>query len=169
MNPTNARTWRQIAIATIVLLAIAAIVIIGGATFYVYRHVRAEVVPADAAEARIASARARFGTQQALVRIDADGDAVVTGRENAAASHERLVTLRALAYDPDARRLVDVSIPFWLLRLAPGGRISLDADSGIKFDAERLNLNVSALEALGPGLVLDHADGNGRKVLVWTE
>src|SRR5688572_13984738 len=125
MTATNARTWRQIAIATIVLLAIAAIAIIGGATFYVYRHIRAEFVSADAAEARIGSARARFGAQQALLRIDADGDAVVTGRENAAGSHERLVTLRALAYDPGARKLVDVSIPFWLLRLAPGGRISL--------------------------------------------
>jgi hypothetical protein len=169
MTATNARTWREIAIATIVLIAIAAIAIIGGASFYVYRHIRAEFVPADAAEARIGSARARFGAQQPLLRIDADGDAVVTGRESAAASHERLVMLRALAYDPGARKLVDVSIPFWLLRLAPGGRISLDADSGIKFDAERLSLNVSALEALGPGLVLDHADGSGMKVLVWTE
>ena len=56
-----------------------------------------------------------------------------------------------------------------LLRLAPNGRISFDADSGLDFDAERLHLNVSALEALGPGLVLDHVDQTGLKVLVWTE
>ncbi len=107
--------------------------------------------------------------EQALLRIDADGDAVVTGRADAGASHPPVATLRALAYDPGPRRLVDVSIPFWLLRLSPNGRISFDADSGIDFDAERLNLNVSALEALGPGLVLDHADKAGMKVLIWTE
>jgi hypothetical protein len=136
---------------------------------YIYRHVRAEFVPAEAAEARIAAARARFAGEQALLRIDADGDTVVTGRQDAGASHPPLATLRALAYDPRPRKLVDVSIPFWLLRLAPNGRISFDADSGIDFDAERLHLNVSALEALGPGLVLDHVDQTGLKVLVWTE
>jgi hypothetical protein len=169
MTATNPRTWRQIVLAVIVVTAIVAVAIVGGAAFYIYRHVRAEVVPAEAAEARIAAARARFAGEQALLRIDADGDAVVTGRQDAGASHPPLATLRALAYDPGPRRLVDVSIPFWLLRLAPNGRISFDADSGIDFNAERLNLNVSALEALGPGLVLDHVEPAGMKVLVWTE
>jgi hypothetical protein len=94
---------------------------------------------------------------------------VVVGREDAGTSLPPLATLRALAYDPGPRRLLDVSIPFWLLRLSPNGRISVDADSGIDFDAERLNLNIAALEALGPGLVLDHVDRTGMKVLVWTE
>jgi hypothetical protein len=169
MTAANPRTWPQIVIAVIVVIGVAAIVLVGAAAFYVSQHFRAEFVPADAAEVRIAAARARFGGQQALLRIDADGDAVVTGRPDSANSSKPLVTLRALAYDPGPGRLVDASIPFWLLRLAPNGRISLDADSGIKFDAERLNLNVSALEALGPGLVLDHDDGSGLKILVWTE
>ncbi len=169
MTAANPRTWRQIVLAVIVVTAIVAVAIVGGATFYIYRHVRAEFVPAEAAEARIAAARARFAGEQALLRIDADGDAVVTGRQDAGASHPPLATLRALAYDPRPGKLVDVSIPFWLLRLAPHGRISFDADSGIDFDAERLHLNVSALEALGPGLVLDHVDQTGMKVLVWTE
>jgi hypothetical protein len=169
MTAANPRTWRQIVLAVVVVTAIVAVAILGAATFYVYRHVRAEIVPAEAAEARIAAARALFAGEQPLLRIDADGDAVVTGRQDAGASHPPLATLRALAYDPGPRRLVDVSIPFWLLRLAPNGRISFDADSGIDFDAERLHLNVSALEALGPGLVLDHVDQAGMKVLVWTE
>jgi hypothetical protein len=169
MTATNPRTWRQIVLAMIIVTAIGAVAIVGGATFYIYRHVRAEFVPAEAAEARIAAARARFAGEQALLRIDADGDAVVTGRQDAGASHPPLATLRALAYDPRPHKLVDVSIPFWLLRLAPNGRISFDADSGIDFDAERLHLNVSALEALGPGLVLDHVDQTGMMVLVWTE
>jgi hypothetical protein len=165
----NRRTWRQVVVAAIVVIAVATIAIVGGATFFVYRHIRAEFVPADAAEMRMAAARARFGAQPALVRVDADGEAVVTGREDSGGSHAPLATLRALAYDSAARKLVDVSIPFWLLRLAPDGRISLDADSGIDFDAGRVQLNVAALEALGPGLVLDHADEQGLRVLVWTE
>jgi hypothetical protein len=169
MSAAERRTWRQVVIAAIVVLALAAIALTGGVAVFVYRNIRTEVVPADAADARIASARARLGSQPALLRIDANGEAVVTGRTDAGASHGPLRTLRALAYDPRPSRLLDASVPFWLLRLAPDGRISIEAGTGIKFDAERLNLNVSALEALGPGLVLDHADRNGMKVLVWTE
>jgi hypothetical protein len=170
MAAAEHRTWRQVATAAIVVVALAGITLVGGAAFFIYRSIRTEVVPADAADARMASARARFGTQPALLRIDADGEAVVTGRTDAAsASHRPLQTLRALAYDPGPRTLRDVSIPFWLLRLAPDDRISIDAGTGFTFRADRLNLNVAALEALGPGLVLDHADRNGMKVLVWTE
>jgi hypothetical protein len=169
MTAAHTRTWRQIVLAVIIVTAIVAVAIVGGATFYIYRHIRAEVMPVETADARITAARARFAGEQAFLRIDADGEAVVTGRQDAGAAHRPLAAVRALAYDPGRRRLVDVSIPFWLLRLAPNGRISFDADSGIDFNAERLQLNVSALEALGPGLVLDHADQAGMKVLVWTE
>lgn len=169
MTNARRRTWLQVAVAAIVVLAIAALAIVGGTTVYIYRHISTESVPADAAEERIAAARARFGSTRAFLRIDADGRAVMNGREATGDVHAPLATLRALAYDPAARKLVDISVPFWLLRLVPNGRISLDANSGIDFDAERLNLNLSALEDLGPGLVIDQEDRAGRKVLVWTE
>lgn len=169
MTPASRRTWRQVALAAIVVVGLAALAIIGGTTVFFYRHIRAEVVPADTAEERIAAARARFGSRPAFLRVDADSRPVVNGRENTGGSHEALATFRALAYDPTAGKLVDINIPFWLLRLVPNGRISLDASSGIDFGAERLRLNLSALEDLGPGLVVDHQDRGGRKVLVWTE
>jgi hypothetical protein len=166
---TPGRSWLQVAVVASVVLACGAIVIVGGTTIFVYRHIRAEFVPAETAEQRIAAARARFGSSQAFLRVDADRGPVVNGREDTGASHEALSTLRALAYDPTAGKLVDISIPFWLLRLVPNGRISLDASSGIDFSAKQLHLNVSALEDLGPGLVIDQQDRGGTKVLVWTE
>jgi len=169
MTPASRRTWRQVAVAAIVVVAFAALAIIGGTTVFFYRHIRAEFVPADTAEERIAAARTRFGSRPAFLRVDADSRPVVNGRDNTGGSHEALATLRALAYDPTARKLVDISIPFWVLRLVPNGRISLDASSGIDFGAEQLHLNLSALEDLGPGLVIDQEDRGGRKVLVWTE
>lgn len=168
MTAATRRTWLQVALAAIVVLGIAALAIVGGTTVYVYRHIRAEFVPADTADERIAAARARFGSSRAFLRVDADGRAVVNGREDGG-SREPLSVLRALAFDPRSGKLVDISIPFWLVRLVPNGRISLDANSGIEFDAERLNLNLGALEALGPGLVLDHAQASGTRLLVWTE
>jgi hypothetical protein len=169
MQEPKRRKWLQVAVAAVVVLAIAAIAIVGGTAVFIYRHIRAEFVAADTAEDRIAAARARFGSSEAFLRVDANGGAVVNGREDAGSSHEALATLHALAYDPGAQKLVDISVPFWLLRLVPNGRISLDANSGIDFGAERLNINLTALEGLGPGLVLDHAEGSGLKLLVWTE
>jgi hypothetical protein len=168
MTRARRHAWLQVVGAGIVVLAIAAIALIGGATVFIYRHIRSDVVADDTAAERIAAARARFGSGRAFLRVDADGGAIVNGREGGG-SHEPLATLRALAYDPKAGKMVDISIPFWLLRLVPNGRISLDARSGIDFSAERLNLNVSALEDLGPGLVIDQQDRAGSQVLVWTE
>ena len=169
MTTGKRRTWLQVAVAAIVVLAFAALAIVGGATVFVYRHIRSDLVPDDTAAERIAATRARFGSSPAFLHVGADGGAKVNGREGGGGSHEPLATLRALAYDPTSRKLVDISVPFWLLRLVPNGRISLDARNGIDFGAEQLNLNVSALEDLGPGLVIDQEDRGGRKVLVWTE
>lgn len=169
MTTTPARTWRTIAIAAVAGIVIAAVALVGGMAFMFFRHVRSEEMSVQTADARIAEARARFGGQPALLRIDADGDAVLAGRPDGGASPAPVAALRVLAYEAGRERLTDVSVPFWLLRLAPNGRVSFDSDSGIKLDAERLHLNVSALEALGPGLVLDHADADGMKILIWTE
>jgi hypothetical protein len=158
----------QILIAAAIVIAIGGLALVGGAAFLLFRHIRTETITADAADVRLSAARARFAGQQPLIAIDESGDAVIKGRSSTD-SQVRLTTLRALAFDATEGHIVDVSIPFWLLRLAPDGRISFDSRSGLDFDAERLNLNVGALEALGPGLVIDHADAKGTKLLVWTE
>ena len=74
-----------------------------------------------------------------------------------------------MAYDKHARKLVRVSIPFWLLRMAPSRHVSFLNDSGIDFDSDRVHLTLEDLERRGPGLILDQADRRGSQVLVWTE
>jgi hypothetical protein len=73
-----------------------------------------------------------------------------------------------MAFDRDDGQLVRVTVPFWLLRLAPEGKLSSSSDAlrGVK-GAE--HLTVQQLEALGPGLLVDHRDEDGSRVLIWTE
>lgn len=168
MTGQSRRTWLQVLIAAAMVIAIGGIALVGGAAFFLFRHIQSEAIAADAADARLTAARARFAGQPAFIAIDENGETVIKGRSGPA-SPAPLTSLRALVFDASEERMLDVSIPFWLLRLAPDGRISIDSDSGFDFDAERLNLNVGALEALGPGLVIDHADPRGTKLLVWTE
>ena len=169
MTETSRRTWWQVLVAAVIVVAMLGIALVGGAAYLFYRHIRTEVVSSDMADSRIANVRAQFGGQEAWLRIASDGSAEISGRPDTGGSHRRLASLRVLAYNPTEGRLADVTVPFWLLRLAPEGQLRLDSGSGIEFDAERLNLNVSALEALGPGLVIDHSQPNGVRFLVWTE
>jgi hypothetical protein len=117
--------------------------------------------------------RARFANQQPLIEVRR-GDEPVLHKEllpstrNAGAP---LQSLRVLAYDENAGKLVRVRIPFWLLRLMPSRHLLMLNDEGldVDIDTERVRLTLEDLERRGPGLVLDQQDRRGSQVLVWTE
>ena len=152
--------------------AVVEFIVVGGTAYFFYRHINASFTPPEDADTEFAQARARFAGQKPLIEIRQD-DEPILHREGATrrdASRPQLVSLRVLAYDNHARKLVRVTIPFWLLRLAPSGKkVSFLNDSGIDFDTERVHLTLEDLERRGPGLVLDQADRRGSQVLVWTE
>jgi len=171
-NRNSRRTWVSVLIAAIIIVGILAVAAVGGTAYFFYRHINASFTPPEDADTEFAQARARFAGQKPLIEIRKDDEPilhrdVVPPR---GAARTQLVALRVLAYDNRARKLVRVSIPFWLLRLAPSGRkVSFLNDSGIDFDSDRVHLTLEDLERRGPGLVLDQADRRGSQVLVWTE
>ena len=55
-----------------------------------------------------------------------------------------------LAYDTHEGKLVRVSIPFWLLRLAPTNHMSFLSDTGIDFDSDRVRLTLEISNAWAP-------------------
>jgi hypothetical protein len=73
-----------------------------------------------------------------------------------------------LAFDPDdSGRIERVTIPFWLLRLNLRGS-TIDFN-GARMDLEDLKLTVEDLERFGPTLLIDHANRDGERVLVWSQ
>ena len=159
--PQNTRkTWVSVVIAAVVICGILAVAAIGGTALFIYRHVNAQ----------FAETRARFAGQRPLIEIRHD-DEPVLHRETIPAEMPaaKLETLRVLAYDTREEKLIRVSIPFWLLRLAPSRHVSFLSDTGINFDSDRVRLTLDDLERRGPGLILDQADRRGSHVLVWTE
>jgi hypothetical protein len=116
----------------------------------------------------------RFSGQQALIEIKRDDEPVVHRDlipRSGSAGTRKPETLRVLAYDDNAGKLVRVSIPFWLLRMLPTHNLSFLNDEGIDvdIDSDHLRLTVDDLDRRGPGLLLDHKDRRGSQVLVWTE
>jgi hypothetical protein len=164
------RTWVSVLVAAVIIVGVLAVSAVGGTAYFIYRHVHTQFVPNESAEQRFAEARARFAGQQPLIEMTR-GEQPVLHREviSKTMPAAKLDTMRVLAYDTRAGKLVNVSIPMWLLRLAPTDKFSFMKDNGIDFDSDRVHITLDDLERRGPGLLLDQADRRGSQVLVWTE
>lgn len=165
------KTWISVIIGILIVVVMLGAAAIGGTAYFVYSHIRR--VPVEDAQAgdRFAQMRQRLGGGIALLEIDDRDEVVIHRSERSAISTDsRLRTLNAMVYDPREGRIVDVDIPFWLLRMMPaGGRFSFLNGQGVNFDSERTRLTVEDLERHGAGLILDHRDRRGAQILVWTE
>jgi nitrate reductase NapE component len=172
MSTTRLPTWVSVLIAAVIIVGVLAVAAVGGAAFFIYRHVNTTFTPSENAEVEFSESRARFGGQRPLIELRHDDDPIVH-REllKEGTPKHRLDALRVLAYDEHARKLVRVSIPFWLLRMAPSKHLSFLNDNGINVDvdSDRVRLTLDDLERRGPGLLLDTRDRRGSQVLVWTE
>jgi hypothetical protein len=170
MSQNNRKTWISVLIASVIVVGVLAVSAVGGTAYFIYRHVHTQFTPTDDAEQQFADARARFAGQQPLIEIGTD-DEPRLHREVVPKTMpiKKLETLRVLAYDTRARKLVAVSIPMWLLRLSPSNKFSFLSDNGIDFDSDRVRLTIDDLERRGPGLVLDQTGRRSSRVLVWTE
>src|SRR5262245_25570915 len=170
MSTKRLPTWVSIVIASVIIVGILAVAAVGGAAYFIYRHVHTSFTPSETAQSEFSQARARSDGQQPLIELRHDEDPIIH-RElvQGAAERQKIETLRVLAYDRHEGKLVRVSIPFWLLRMAPSKHLSFLNDNGIDVDAERVRLTVEDLERRGPGLLIDSKDRRGSQVLVWTE
>ena len=163
------KTWLSIVVAILAVMVMVGVAVVGGSVYFVYSHVRQ--VPAEEAQAgdRFAQAREKMANQRPLLEISDRDEVVMRPAAEAPAGGRTVETLRAMIYDPREGRIVDVDIPFWLLRIMPSGRFSFMDGNGIDFNSDRIRVTVEDLEKHGPGLVLDHRDRRGAQVLVWTE
>ncbi|MNC90612.1 hypothetical protein D3C83_67300 [compost metagenome] len=60
-----------------------------------------------------------------------------------------------------------MSLPLWIMRFANRG-VHIGRHGG-NFDIAALELDVADLERIGPALIVDFRDDEGRRVLVWTQ
>jgi hypothetical protein len=104
--------------------------------------------------------------REPLVEVD-DADLVVHRRPER--PPRELNAMHVLAYDPGARKLVNVIIPGWLLEIAGRGRARLKISETEVVQRLDGQIGVDDLKRGGPGLVLDSTDLNGRRLLIWTE
>jgi hypothetical protein len=162
-------TWAAVLVAGVIIVGMLAVAAVGGVAFFIYRHVNATFTGQESATEQFSTERARFAGQRPLIELTRGEDPIVHRELAKGSPRRRLESIRVLAYDRHAGKLVRVSIPFWLLRLVPSNHFSFLNDNGIEIDSDRVRLTLEDLERRGPGLVLDSRDRRGSQVLIWTE
>lgn len=169
---TRGCLWAGLGVA--VLLVIVGVALVGGAAWLVYQgsSIEQSRPSAEQAKARFERARDRFGGQTPLVTIGSDGvpRAVRRARPgdgSAAGAVETPESFHVMAWKPESNELTHVQLPFWLLRLGGAkGRLTM---GGEMQELDRLGISVDDIERAGPGLLLDHVEQSGQRVLIWTE
>jgi len=151
----------------IVFVVVVGVVVAGGMGWLVYQNSALErTSPApEAANAALERTRTRFAGQPPLVTIDGKGTPHAGVRDGH--GHEP-VSLHLMAWTPREHDLTHVKVPFWLLRLG-GAKARLFVGEDALRDLQGMQISVADIERAGPGLLLDHAESDGRQVLVWTE
>src|SRR5205085_10150418 len=107
-----------------------------------------------------------YATQNPLIELDERGHFLRANSERPAGT-QRPQTLHVMAFDPDDGKVVRMELPFWILRLKSGGaKFDIGRNN---VDLGRMRITVEDLERYGPILILDQKDGDGSRVLVWSQ
>jgi hypothetical protein len=119
------------------------------------------------ADQEFAKIVAKFEGQKPYLVIK-DGQPVVS-EPSAAGSGKPVEALHIIVWDPDERKVVKLNMPFWLLRMTKGQPIRISSHEDEDSQAVKLRITAEDLERRGPGLILDHKEASGQRVLVWAQ
>jgi len=163
------RRWLPIVLGVLLVLLVGVGGLVGSCAYLVRRQV--QVTPRSSAaeyEREAAAILERFPGVPVLVEDGPSGpvlsqQALATRQKRAATPP--LQNLNVLVFSPDEHKLVRLSLPFWLLRLAPDGHTGLDVNN---VDLAKLRLSVEDIESAGPGPLLVRR-AKDAQVLVWAE
>jgi hypothetical protein len=162
------KTWIWVLVGFVGFGVVVLFALAGAGVYFVTRHIHAVHSSDASALEAFDTARAAFKDRPPLFELDRfDQPQATRDLSTLPTSPVKPTDLHILAWNPDDRRLVRITLPFWMLRL---GRRKIDIiDGHHDFDVGSLDVSVDDLERIGPALVLDLRTSTGERVLVWTE
>src|SRR5512139_475523 len=156
-----------VGISAFVLVVGVALVAVVGYVIYQQFAFQANTATEMSADEEFAKVVAKFEGQKPYLIIK-DGEPVVSEAPPAAPG-KPVEALHILVWDPDERKVVKLNMPFWLLRMTKGQPIKLSSDHEFGGDPMKLKITAEDIERRGPGLILDHKEASGERVLVWAQ
>lgn len=160
------KTWVWVVLGIVVLGILCVIGVAAAGFWFVRSHIDIRPATTAAITVDFQSVRERFAKQRPLIELDDHGNFVHANTDRPAGT-VKPQTLNIMAFNPRDEKVVRMDLPFWVLRLHTRGA-RFDVGGG-DVDLRKLRLTVEDLERYGPTLILDHKDGDGSRVLVWTQ
>lgn len=165
------RTWLYIVGGLVLICMMTGITLVVGGFMMFKRHVHTEITTATQAAGEFERAASALVARTPLVELNEDGR--ITVHRTPDRPRQPIESLHLLIYDDDEERLVRITVPGWLLRLAPrsNGRTTIRIDGVDGFDGDsESSISLEDLERHGPGLILDGHDRRHRtRLLAWVE
>jgi hypothetical protein len=154
-------------ISTFLLVVGVGLVAVVGYVIYQQFAFQAKNATEISADEEFAQVVAKFEGQRPYLVIK-DGQPVVSDAP-ATAPGKPVEALHIIVWDPDEQKVVKLNMPFWLLRMTKGQPIRISSNDDPESDAVKLKITAEDLERRGPGLILDHKEATGERVLVWAQ
>jgi hypothetical protein len=159
------RLSRRDVLITVAVLVTAAVAAVIGVVLYTVLHgLRVTASSSDVALAEMAVVRSRFTGQAPLVELDFARYSGGVHVNRPPPVPQSVRTLHALAWDGAEHRLVRLTLPLWVMRVAEPKNLMLAA-----VHLNDLRISVDDIERHGPGLIVDGRTPEGMPVLVWAE
>jgi hypothetical protein len=162
-------SWAVIIVGIGAFVLVVGVMLVGVVGYVIYQQFafQAKTATEMSADEEFAQIVAKFEGQKPYLIIK-DGEPVI-GDEPAASPGKPVEALHIIVWDPDDRKVVKLNMPFWLLRMTKGQPIKISSDDETGGGAMKLRITAEDLERRGPGLILDHREATGERVLVWAQ
>ena len=162
-----AKKWVPIVVGIVIFVFVVGAGLVGGLVYVVTRQVKVQELSASAGQEEFERLVAGFAGQQALIDMPADPDGEMqVHHELETRQTGSISTVHVRAWSPRDRKLVQVDLPFWTLRLTGNRPIELHAGAS---GAMVLKVTPDQIDRRGPGMELNHTRHGGERVLIWTE
>jgi hypothetical protein len=161
------RRWIPIVLGVLLVLFLGMAALIGSCAYMVHKQVQVrEAASLGDYEREAAAIMTRFKGVPPLIEDGPSGPVVsrkaITLRGKRGGGIENL---RILVFSTREGKLVRLTLPIWLLRMSPDGRMDINSD---EVGLENVKLSISDVEMAGPGPLYVRARKDSH-VLVWTE
>jgi hypothetical protein len=154
-------------IAIFVVVVGAALVAVGG--YIVYSQFSLQTVKTATPEVEFAKVETQFAGQTPLLEMRAGEEAnPIVHREPGHPGKGPLSNLHLLAWDARQKKLVQFTMPFWLVRLGGSNPLHFSAGNDL-FQSNDVRLTAQDIERHGPGLILNMTTRRGERVILWAD
>jgi hypothetical protein len=161
------RKWVAIVLGVLLVCGMLAVGCVVVAVSFFRQNMEITESSEEAAMRQLDDVRKKFPGQQPLIQMVDGRPQYDAERASQGAAQTTLTTLHVMAFDTDEGNLVNIAVPFWLLRMKSGPiRISAYQQG---WDDRGVSFRIEDIEKHGPGIILDITEAGEGRVIIWAE